>query len=59
MVVVYANDFKLMMVVALVALPPIFLVKRAKTRRNVAAGGAAKSAVRSGKTLCTTSIADA
>jgi hypothetical protein len=41
MVVVYANDFKLMMVVALVALPLIFLVKRAKTRRNVAAGGAA------------------
>jgi DHA2 family multidrug resistance protein len=32
MVVAYANDFKLMMVVALMALPLIFLLKRAKAR---------------------------
>ena len=31
-VVAYANDFKLMMVVALVALPLIFLLKRAKAQ---------------------------
>jgi DHA2 family multidrug resistance protein len=37
MVVVYANDFKLMMVVALVALPLIFLLKRAKTQPGEAA----------------------
>ena len=28
----YANDFKLMMIVALVALPLIFLLKRAKAQ---------------------------
>ena len=33
----YANDFKLMMVVALVALPLIFLLKRAKVQPGVAA----------------------
>jgi DHA2 family multidrug resistance protein len=32
MVVAYANDFKLMMIVALVALPLIFLLKRAKAQ---------------------------
>ena len=31
-VVAYANDFKLMMIVALVALPLIFLLKRAKAQ---------------------------
>ena len=31
-VVAYANDFKLMMVVALAALPLIFLLKRAKAQ---------------------------
>ncbi|WP_246158278.1 DHA2 family efflux MFS transporter permease subunit [Reyranella soli] len=36
-VVAYANDFKLMMVVALVALPLIFLLKRAKARPGEAA----------------------
>ena len=37
MVVAYANDFKLMMVVALVALPLIFLLKRSKARPGEAA----------------------
>lgn len=32
MVVAYANDFKLMMIVALVALPLIFLLRRAKAQ---------------------------
>lgn len=36
-VVAYANDFKLMMVVALVALPLIFLLKRSKARPGEAA----------------------
>ena len=36
-VVAYANDFKLMMIVALVALPLIFLLKRAKARPGEAA----------------------
>ena len=36
-VVAYANDFKLMMVVALVALPLIFLLKRAKAQPGEAA----------------------
>jgi MFS transporter, DHA2 family, multidrug resistance protein len=36
-VVAYANDFKLMMVVALVALPLIFLLKRAKAHPGEAA----------------------
>jgi DHA2 family multidrug resistance protein len=36
-VVAYANDFKLMMVVALVALPLIFLLKSAKARPGEAA----------------------
>ena len=36
-VVAYANDFKLMMVVALVALPLIFLLKRAKAQPGTAA----------------------
>ena len=31
-VVAYANDFKLMMIVALIALPLIFLLKRAKAQ---------------------------
>jgi DHA2 family multidrug resistance protein len=31
-VVAYANDFKLMMVVALIALPLIFLLKRARAQ---------------------------
>ena len=36
-VVAYANDFKLMMVVALIALPLIFLLKRAKVQPGAAA----------------------
>jgi MFS transporter, DHA2 family, multidrug resistance protein len=36
-VVAYANDFKLMMIVALVALPLIFLLKRAKAQPGEAA----------------------
>jgi hypothetical protein len=35
--VAYANDFKPMMVVALIALPPIFLLKRAKAQAGEAA----------------------
>ena len=37
MVVAYADDFKLMMIVALVALPLIFLLKRARARPGEAA----------------------
>ncbi len=36
-VVAYANDFKLMMIVALVALPLIFLLRRAKAQPGEAA----------------------
>jgi DHA2 family multidrug resistance protein len=36
-VVAYANDFKLMMVVALVALPLIFLLKRAQAQPGATA----------------------
>ena len=36
-VVAYANDFKLMMVVALLALPLIFLLRRAKAQPGEAA----------------------
>ena len=36
-VIAYANDFKLMMVVALIALPLIFLLKRAKAQPGDAA----------------------
>jgi MFS transporter, DHA2 family, multidrug resistance protein len=35
--VAYANDFKLMMMVALVALPLIFLLKRAEAQPGEAA----------------------
>jgi MFS transporter, DHA2 family, multidrug resistance protein len=37
MVVAYANDFKLMMIVALVALPLIFLLRRAEAQPGEAA----------------------
>lgn len=51
-VVAYANDFKLMMVVALVALPLIFLLKRAKVQPGGGGGPGIGLPQEKGQTFC-------